>query len=126
MTKKIEDVEKTIPNAGGSATTAVFNTKIGKVEIKISYVIGLVKKTVCDAKISQIEGKYYKLHTSCKNKIKISINEYNICNFVKSYDLNKKLITLITKAELKARQDKTIKLQTCDLNYFLDKAFVWS
>ena len=53
----MEDVEKKIPNAGGSVTTAVFNTKIGKVEIKISNVIDLVKKTVCDSKISQIEGK---------------------------------------------------------------------
>ena len=50
MTKKIEDVEKKIPNAGGSVTTAVFNTKIFNV-------IDLVKKTVCDSKISQIEGK---------------------------------------------------------------------
>ena len=35
--------------------TAVLNTNIGEVENKIPDVSGLVKKTVCDDKISEIE-----------------------------------------------------------------------
>ena len=39
----------------------------------------------------------------------------------KNFDLIIKLATLVTKAELKTEQDKTMKLQTYDLSYFLDK-----
>ena len=36
-------------------------------------------------------------------------------------NLNNKITTLATKAELKPEQDKIIKLKTHDLSYFLDK-----
>ena len=39
----------------------------------------------------------------------------------KNFDLIIKLATLVTKAELKTEQVKTMKLQTYDLSYFLDK-----
>ena len=62
-------------------TTTVLNTKIGEVENKIPNVSGLLKKkpkkTIdYDAKISEIEGKYfttanYELYTRCKDKTKI-------------------------------------------------------
>ena len=65
----------------------------------------------------------YILHAKIKEKYR-SMNI--IFATVKSCDLNKKLAILVTKVELKTKQDKTIKLQTCDLNYFFDKAFIWS
>ena len=40
-------------------TTTVLNTEIGEVESKIPDVSGLVKKTDYDAKISDIEKKYF-------------------------------------------------------------------
>ena len=40
-------------------TTAVLNTKIEKVEDKIQNISGLVKKTDYNAKISDIEKKYF-------------------------------------------------------------------
>ena len=42
------------------------------------------------------------------------VNESSIFNLIKNSDLNKKLATLATKAELKAEQNKTGKLQTQD------------
>ena len=42
---------------------------------------------------------------------------------MKNSDLNKKLETLPTKAELKAEQDELVKLQTHNLSYFLGKKF---
>ena len=76
-------------------TTAVLNTKIDEAENKI-YVSGLVQKTDYDAKTSDIEEKEL-LHKS------------NISNLVKNSDLNTKLATLATRAELKAEQDKIVK-----------------
>ena len=40
-------------------TTTVLETEIGEVERKIPDVSGFVKKTDCDAKISDIEEKYF-------------------------------------------------------------------
>ena len=48
-------------------------------------------------------------------------HESNISNVVKNFDLNIKVATLATKAELKAEHDKIVKLQTHDLSYFLGK-----
>ena len=45
------------------------------------------------------------------------IEKSNISNLIKNSDLNTKLATLATKAELKAKQDKIVKLQTRDLRF---------
>ena len=45
---------------------------------------------------------------------KMFVNESSIFNLIKNSDLNEKLATLATKAELKAEQNKTRKLQTQD------------
>ena len=42
---------------------------------------------------------------------------------MKKPDLNTKLVTLTTKAELKAEQDKIVKLQAFDWSYFHGKNF---
>ena len=49
------------------------------------------------------------------------MNKSDISYLVKDSDLNTKLGTLATKAELKAEGDKTMKLKTHYLNYFLCK-----
>ena len=36
--------------------------------------------------------------------------------------MNEKIKTLVTKVELKVKQDKIVKLETHDLIYFLDKS----
>ena len=50
--------------------------------------------------------------TRFKDKTKRLVSESNISNLAKDSDLNTKLAKLSTKAELKAWQDKIIKLQT--------------
>ena len=87
-------------------TTAALNV----VENKIPGVSDLVKKIDYDTKVSDIETKY--LTTSDYNKfsgelLEVKIKEKgfvdtsNISNPVKNFDLNTKLATLATKAELK-------------------------
>ena len=44
------------------------------------------------------------------------VNRSSISNIAKNSDFNNKLAALGTKAELKAEQDKTAKLQTYDLS----------
>ena len=56
-----------------------------------------------------------------KKKQKDLVSKSIISGIVKNFDLNIKLATLVTKAELKAEQDKTMKLQTYDLSYFRGK-----
>ena len=50
-------------------------------------------------------------------------NKSNIFNLVWKFDLNNKLVTLATKTELKAEQDKIVKLKTYELSYFLGNFF---
>ena len=52
------------------------------------------------------------------------IEKSNISNLIKNSDLNTKLATLATKAELQAKQNKIVQLQTPDLSYFLGKIFL--
>ena len=81
--------------------------------IKNVWLSGLVKKTDYDAKISKFEGKYFTSSDynkfasdilDAKIKQKELANKFDISNLVKNSDL------LATKAELKAKQDKIVKL----------------
>ena len=121
-------VEKKITDITGLATRVVLNTKISGVDNKIPDVTGLIKKTNYDVKVKYIEKKYfttadYKKLMICKEKPKKLVNKSDISNLVKSSDLNTKFSTLATKAELKADQDKIVKLETRDSNFFLAKYF---
>ena len=58
-----------------------------------------------------------------QRKKKKLVNKSNVSDLVKNSDLNTKLATLGTKAELKAEQDKIVKLQIHSLSYFLGKNF---
>ena len=81
--------------------------------IKNVWLSGLVKKTDYDARISKFEGKYFTSSDynkfasdilDAKIKQKELANKSDISNLVKNSDL------LATKAELKAKQDKIVKL----------------
>ena len=83
----------------------------------------LVKKTDYDAKISDIESEY--ISTADYNKftkrtVANSIKSKNlfdksaISGFINNTDLDKNVATLARKSELKAEQDKIIKLQAFD------------
>ena len=128
---EIGEVENRIPDVSGLVNTAVPNAKIGEVENKILFVSGLVKKKVYDTKILHIEGKYfttsdYKFMSDildAKIKGKELVDKSNISSLVKNSDVNLKLKTSATKAELKAEQDKIVKLQSHLLSYFLGKNF---
>ena len=111
----------------GLATTSALNA----VDNKISDVNILVKKTDCDAKISGIESKCfttsdYNILTNnildAKVKHKKLVNESNTPGFVKKFDLNKMIKTLVTKAELKAEHDKIVKLHSFHSSYFCGKS----
>ena len=51
-----------------------------------------------------------------KIKQKELVKKSDVSGFVNDFELNKKEETLATKAELKAQQDKIIKLETYDLS----------
>ena len=78
-------------------TITVLDTQISEVENKIPSVSGLVKKTDYDAKIKDIEGKYftsadYGKFTSDVLDVKIKQKE-----LVNKYDTDKKLINIKKK-----------------------------
>ena len=76
-------------------------------------VIDVLTKNVWVKHLGDIKG--------CKGKTKKLVDKSDISDLVKNFDLRTKLATLATKAELKADQDKILKLQTHGLSYFLDK-----
>ena len=109
---KIYEIEDKIPSITGLATTAALTA----VENKIPDIINLVKKktTNYDAKI---ESKYftstdYNKFTSqtlyAKIKQKELVDKSAIARFTNNDD--KKVATLATKAELKAKQEKMTKV----------------
>ena len=42
--------------------------------------------------------------------------------FINNADLNKKVVTLVTKVDIKAEQDKILQLQSFDSSYFRGKS----
>ena len=84
-----------------------------------------------DTKISDIESKYIttsNYNKFTKNVVDISIKSKSlvdksyIAGFINNAELDKKKVaTLALKAELKAEQDKIIRLQAFDSSYFRDK-----
>ena len=94
--------------------------KISGIETKVLDISGFVKKTDYDAKISGTEKEYfttadYNRFTSepldAKIKEKEIVNKSDISNLVKNSDLNTKLSTLATKAELKVEANKNCKTE---------------
>ena len=120
---KTTEIEGKIPNISNLATNAALTA----VENKIPDVSNLVKKAYYDAKISDIENKYittadYNKFTKdiVANNIKSKelVDKSAIAGFISNAELDRKVATLATKAELKAEQDKIIKLQAFNSSYF--------
>ena len=126
-TTKITEIEGKIPSITVLATTAVHNA----VENKIPDVSNLVKITdYDDAKIPDIESKYFTTSKYNKfmneiigNKMKEKelVKKSDISGFINNSDLDNKIATLATKAELKAEQDKIVKVQVFDSSYLCGK-----
>ena len=55
-------------------------------------------------------------------KSKNLVDKSAIAGFINNAELNKKVATLATKAELEAKQDKISKLEAFDLSDFLGKS----
>ena len=109
-------VKVKITSASGLATTSTLHA----VENNILNTSEIVNKTDYDAEISHINTKFFT--TSGYNKFASEIvkakikngvvDEYDIFEFIKNSDLDKKIATLAVNAELKSEQDKIVKLQT--------------
>ena len=91
----------------------------------------MVKKTNYNSKISDIAKKYFTSSDYNKFTKKILdgkiierglVDKSDISNLVKNSDLNKKLVALTAEVELKAEQDKIVKLQAFDSSLFLEKS----
>ena len=67
-------------------------------------------------------NKFTKEILDAKIKEKKLVDQSDICNLVRNSDLSTKLATFVKKAELKAEQDKIVKLQTFDSSYFGGKS----
>ena len=94
-----------------------------EVENKTPDFSNLVRKNDYDAKILGIEStsdynKFSKDNVADKIKSEGLTNKSVIVGFINNTDLDKKVATLSTKAELKAEQDKITKLLAFDSNYF--------
>ena len=110
LDKKLEMSIKKL-HVGSLVAKTLLNTKCGEIENKIPQVTDLRKKTDYDAKIIDIEKKYFT--TADYNKFtnetfdanikqKELVNNSDMSNIIKNSSLNIKLATLATKAELKA------------------------
>ena len=129
---KITEIEGKIPRISRLAT----NVGLTAVENKIPDINNLVKKKKeYDANITKIESKYVTTtdYNKCTKNIvdnniksKNLVDKFDIAEFINNTDLDQKLATLIatleTKAELKAEQDKIIKLQAFDSSYLREKS----
>ena len=92
-----------------------------KMYIMLRSKIDLVKKEDYDAKILEMGKKYFTtsdLNKFTSNTLDAKITQKKLVN---EYDLNEKIKTLATKAELKAEEDKMVELQTYDLSLFISQ-----
>ena len=128
LNTKINYIKNEIPSITNLTTTDAFTT----VENKIPNVSDLVKKAGYIPKISKMENKYfttsdYNKFTSNKLDAKITqkqlVNEYDLNEKIKTLAIKEEILTLATKAELKAEQDKIVKLQTYDLSLFIGQSY---
>ena len=123
---KISQIESKVPSITGLVSTFPLTV----VENKIPDVSKLVKKTQYDTKTSENESKYITTadYNKCtrnrvanQTKSKNVIDKSNMSGFIKNADLAKKLAILAAKAELKAEQDKILKLQAFNWSSFRGK-----
>ena len=105
-----------MPSITGLAATATLNA----VKNDIPNVSGIIKKAEYDTKISYTKKTILLLLIimnlrmiylfDAKVKEKKLVDESNIFGFIDNFDLYRKVAKLEVKAELKAEQDKIVKL----------------
>ena len=64
------------------------------------------------------------LDANIKNKE--LVNKSDISKFINNFDLDKNIETLATKADLKAEQDKIVKLQTYDSSLYIGQSYFFN
>ena len=89
LNTKTDEVENKIP-VTGLATTSLLNTKIDEVDDKISDVNKLVKEVYYNAKVTDIEGKYFT--TAEYNKFASDILETNVGQWILYLQSHKKFL----------------------------------
>ena len=101
------------------------------IELKIRYPTYLIKRTEYDAKLSEIEAKYsttsnYNIFTNEILDIKVKgkglIYKSDISSFIDNSDLDKIILTLVTKEELKENPYKMVQLQAFDSSFYCSKS----
>ena len=97
-----------MPDVSGLVTTTGINTEIEG-------------KSITDSNYNKFTSDI--LDTKIKKKE--LVNKSDISNLMKDFDLKIKHATLGTKAELKAEQNKIVKLQTVIYINFLEKKIFW-
>ena len=121
---KMTEIEVKIPSVTGLAII----TALTAVKNKIPNVSNLVNKIDYDAKISDIESKCftapdYNRFTGqildAKIKERGLVDKSAVAGFIDNADLNKKVVTIVTKAELKSRARQNSK--AFDSSYFSGK-----
>ena len=109
----------------------VTSSHLGEDESKIPDSTGLVKKTVYNAEISDIEEEYFTSPdynkftneiTETETKEKTIVDNSCTSNLIKIFDSNTKLATSATKVELKTIKDKILKLLAFGLSYLSGKS----
>ena len=128
LLNKINEVKGEIPSVTNLATTSALTT-VGN---KIPNVSDLVKKSDYDDYESDYESNYftttdYNNFASNTLDAKITqkklVNESDIDEKIKTLASKEETKALVTKAELKAEQDKIVKLQTYDLSPFIGQSY---
>ena len=144
---RAKNIEDEIPDITNLATYTILNAKRNEVkdeilnntnftatavESKTPNVNDLVKKADYDAEIKYIKNKYFT--TFNRNKFTNNITDEKITakkKLVNEISLNERINTLARKkeikkfathTELKAEQDKMVKLQTYDLSLFIGQS----
>ena len=109
--------EGEIPSITNLATTAALTN----FKNKIPNISDLVKKVDYNAKISEIENKYFNI--SDYNKFTSNTLDAKITQKKLKTLATKEQIKTATKTELKAEQDKTVNLQKYDLSLFIGQTY---
>ena len=128
LKKEIKDAEKKFPILADLLKRTDYNFEISEIENKITDVSSLIKKTDYNSKVSDIESKYI-TKNDCNKSTKVIVTNVIksknllISEFISKADLDKQFERLATKDELKAEEDKIIKLQAFDSSYFGGKNF---
>ena len=124
---KIKVIKGKMPSITNLGTTAALNDVKNEMP-NVSY---LVKKNRLWCKNKTFEGKYFTTSNydkftnvilDAKTENERLVNKCDIFEFINGSDLDDKIVTLGTKADLKAEQERIAKIQAFDSNYFWGKS----